>query len=86
MDRFIVSNKTDCGTLIISVKMTIEDLEHIFGTQIEEGTEKLYFMLKDGDAMTIIERHPSNDLASLLPMLDSFHYAGSGAGMPRFTK
>jgi hypothetical protein len=66
--------------------MTIEDLEHIFQNQIEEGTEKLYFMLRDGDAMTVIERHPAEDLAGLLPMLDCFHYAGSGAGMPRFTK
>ena len=66
--------------------MTLEDLEHIFQNQIAEGTEKLYFMLKDGDAMSIIERHPAGDLAGLLPMLDSFHYTGSGAGMPRFTK
>jgi len=66
--------------------MTIEDLEFIFQNQIEEGTERLYFMLKDGDAMTVIERHPADDLAGLLPMLDSFHYNGSGAGMPRFTK
>ena len=66
--------------------MTLEDLEHIFQNQIEEGSEKLYFMLKDGDAMPIIERHPTDDLAGLLPMLDSFQYAGSGAGMPRFTK
>jgi len=66
--------------------MTIEDLEHVFQNQIEEGTTKLYFMLKDGNAMPIIDRHPSDDLAGLLPMLDSFHYAGSGAGMPRFTK
>jgi hypothetical protein len=66
--------------------MTIEDLEHIFQNQIDEGTEKLYFMLKDGDAMPIIERHPAEDLAGLLPMLDSFHYAGSAAGMPRFRK
>ena len=66
--------------------MTIEDLEHIFQNQIEEGTEKLYFMLKDGDAMSIIERHPAEDLAGLLPMLGHFQYAGSGAGMPRFKK
>ena len=66
--------------------MTIEDLEHIFDHQIEAGTEKLYFMLKDGDAMSIIERHPAEDLAGLLPMLGHFQYAGSGAGMPRFTK
>ena len=66
--------------------MTIEDLEYIFQNQIEEGTEKLYFMLVDQGKMPIIDRHSSNDLASLLPMLDSFHYAGSAAGMPRFTK
>jgi len=66
--------------------MTLEDLEFIFQNQIEEGTEKLYFMLKDGDAMTVIERHPAEDLAELLPMLSSFEYAGSDAGMPRFRK
>ena len=65
--------------------MTIEDLEHIFQNQIEEGSEKLYFMLKDGDAMPIIERHPTDDLAGLLPMLDSFQYTGNTV-MPRFTK
>ena len=65
--------------------MTLEDLEHIFQNQIEEGSEKLYFMLKDGDAMSIIERHPADDLAGLLPMLDSFQYTGNTV-MPRFTK
>jgi hypothetical protein len=72
--------------------MTLEDLEYIFQNQIEEGTEKLYFMLIDDvdpvtDKQTIvIERHPADDLEGLLPMLSSFEYAGSGAGMPRFTK
>ena len=66
--------------------MTLEDLEHIFDRQIEDGTEKLYFMLADGDAMPVVQRHPADDLAGLLPMLDSFQYAGSGAGMPRFRK
>ena len=72
--------------------MTIEDLEHIFQNQIEEGTTKLYFMLIDDvdpvtDKQTMtITRHPADDLAGLLPMLDCFQYAGSGAGMPRFTK
>jgi hypothetical protein len=66
--------------------MTIEDLEHIFQNQIEEGTTKLYFMLVDQGKMPIIKRHPSDDLVGLLPMLDCFHYAGSGAGMPRFQK
>ena len=66
--------------------MTLEDLQHIFDRQIEEGTEKLYFMLVDGDRLPVVERHPAEDLAGLLPMLDCFQYAGSGAGMPRFTK
>jgi hypothetical protein len=66
--------------------MTLEDLEYIFDRQIEEGTERLYFMLVDGDRMPMIERHPADDLAGLLPMLSSFEYAGSSAGMPRFTK
>jgi len=65
--------------------MTLEDLEHIFEYQIEEGTTSLYFMLHDGDAMPIIERHASNDLAGLLPMLSHFAYAGNES-MPRFTK
>jgi hypothetical protein len=66
--------------------MTLEDLQYIFDRQIEEGTEKLYFMLVDGDRLPMVQRHPSTDLAGLLPMLSSFEYAGSGAGMPRFTK
>ena len=66
--------------------MTLEDLEHIFQNQIEEGTEMLYFMLVDGIAMPMIERHPADDLAGLLPMLSSFEYAGGTANMPRFRK
>ena len=67
--------------------MTIEDLEYIFQNQIEEGTTKLYFMLVDQGKMPIIERHPSDDLAGLLPMLDSFQYDGKGGiNMPRFVK
>ena len=66
--------------------MTIEDLEFIFQNQIEEGTERLYFMLVDGDRMPVVQRHSAEDIEGLLPMLSSFEYAGSGAGMPRFTK
>jgi len=65
--------------------MTLEDLQHIFQKQIAEGTEKLYFMLVDGDAMPVIERHPAEDLAGLLPMLDNFQYTGHNV-MPRFQK
>ena len=65
--------------------MTIEDLEHIFQKQIAEGTEKLYFMLTDGARLPLIQRHPADDLAGLLPMLDSFQYTGHTL-MPRFTK
>jgi len=65
--------------------MTLEDLQHIFDRQIEQGTEKLYFMLVDGDAMPVVERHPAHDLEGLLPMLSSFEYAGNEV-MPRFRK
>jgi hypothetical protein len=65
--------------------MTIGDLEYIFEYQIEEGTERLYFMLVDGDRLPVIQRHPSNDLVGLLPMLSHFQYAGNET-MPRFTK
>jgi len=46
---------------------------------------KLWFMLRDGDHQ-MIERHPADDLAGLLPMLDSFRYAGSIDNVPRFVK
>jgi hypothetical protein len=65
--------------------MILEDLEYIFKPQIEEGTTKLYFMLID-DNHKVIERHPVDDLAGLVPTLDNFQYAGTEAGMPRFTK
>jgi hypothetical protein len=65
--------------------MNLEDLRHIFEYQIEEGTEKLYFMLTDGDGHPLIQRHPAEDLAGLLPMLDSFQYTGHNV-MPRFKK
>jgi len=66
--------------------MTLDDLQHIFDHQIEAGTERLYFMMVDGDRLPVVERHPAEDLAGLLPMLDSFYYADSDAGMPRFQK
>jgi len=68
--------------------MTVEDLEYIFQPQIEQclATDTLlWFMLRDGDHQ-MIERHPADDLESLLPMLDSFQYAGSIDNVPRFTK
>ena len=65
--------------------MTIEDLEYIFDHQISEGTEKLYFMLVDGDRLPVVERHPANDLEGLLPVLCHFQYNGNQV-MPRFVK
>ena len=71
--------------------MTIEDLQHIFQPQIDEGTTKLYYMLVDtfmpesGITGTVM-RHDANNLESLLPMLDCFQYAGTRARMPRFRK
>lgn len=68
--------------------MTIEDLQHIFQPQIEQclATDtKLWFMLRDGDHL-MIKRHAADDLESLLPMLDSFQYAGSIDNIPRFAR
>jgi hypothetical protein len=65
--------------------MILEDLEHIFKPQIDEGTTSLYFMLIDGD-YKLIQRHKSTDLETLLPMLDSYQYAGTEARLPRFMK
>lgn len=65
--------------------MILEDLQHIFRWQIREGTDLLYFMLVDGGTK-IIERHPVEDMATLLPMLSSFQYAGTQARVPRFAK
>lgn len=65
--------------------MILEDLEHIFKNQINEGTTSLYYMLIDGDHK-LIQRHPADNIDALLPMLDSFQYSGTEARMPRFTK
>lgn len=65
--------------------MILEDLEHIFKNQVNEGTTSLYFMLIDGEHK-LIERHPANDIATLLPMLDSFQYNSTVERIPRFTK
>lgn len=65
--------------------MLIEDLHHIFKNQIDAKEKLLYFMLIDND-YKVIERHPMDDLAGLLPMLSCFTYSGADAGMPRFKK
>jgi hypothetical protein len=65
--------------------MTLEDLQYIFKDQIEEGTEKLYFMLVENN-LQLINRHPADDLAGLLPMLDNFQYASTEGRCPRFYK
>lgn len=65
--------------------MTLEDLQYIFKPQIDEGTEKLYFMLED-NGHKVIERHPVADIESLLPMLSCFEYHAREARMPRFVK
>ena len=65
--------------------MILEDVEHIFKPQIDEGTDKLYFMLIDGEDK-FIQRHTANDIASLLPMLAAFQYTGTQDRIPRFSK
>jgi len=65
--------------------MILEDLEYIFKPQVDEGTTKLYFMLVDGEHK-VMERHATSDIKSLVPMLDSFQYAGIENRIPRFVK
>jgi hypothetical protein len=65
--------------------MILEDLEYIFKNQVNEGTDSLYFMLIDGDHK-LIQRHPADNIDTLLPMLDSFQYSGTVERLPRFTK
>jgi hypothetical protein len=65
--------------------MIKEDLEHIFKHQIDEGTTMLYFMLVENN-LQLINRHPANDLAGLLPLLDNFEYHGTEGRCPRFYK
>jgi hypothetical protein len=66
--------------------MNIQDLQHIFRPQIQEGTKKLYFMLIEGSHVQI-ERHPVNQLEELVPMLSNFQFEGYKPGnMARFVK
>ena len=65
--------------------MILEDVEYIFKRQVNEGTTKLYFMLVDGEHK-VMERHNASDIGSLVPMLDSFQYAGIENRIPRFVK
>ena len=70
--------------------MNIEDLQHIFKTQIDNIEElskpvPLYFILMNGEQAQI-QRHDHTELESLLPMLDSFQYAGNNGNIPRFAK
>lgn len=64
--------------------MTLDDLAYIFKPQVDEGTDKFYCMLVDGE-YKVIERYPVTDMESLLPMLSCFEYRGA-ARMPRFAK
>ena len=64
--------------------MLLADLEYIFASQIEAGSDSLYFMLMQ-DERNLIQRHPANKMEELLPMLSAFEYAGSYL-MPRFVK
>ena len=65
--------------------MLKEDLRQIFKKQMDEGTTKLYFILIDGD-YKVLERHPLNEMESLLPLLSAFQYVGFKDTVPRFSK
>lgn len=66
--------------------MNIDDLNYIFDSQIKEGTDKLYFMLVDGDNTPLVSRCLVSELETMLPMFDSFQYAGVSGTIPRFVK
>ena len=61
------------------------DLEYIFKPQIDEGTDKLYFMLIE-DNLQLIHHHTADELAGLLLLLDNFQYKGTDGRIPRFVK
>jgi len=61
------------------------DLEYIFKSQIDEGTDKLCFMLIE-DNLQLIHRHPATELAGLLLLLDNFQYKDTDGRIPRFVK
>ena len=63
--------------------MILKELQYIFKPQVDEGSTKLYFMLVDGEHK-VMERHDASDIESLVPMLDSFQYAGTEARIPKF--
>lgn len=65
--------------------MNKQDIEHIFQTQINLGTDKIWFMLCDGD-YKVIERHNVDDIENLVFTLDNFQYSGNDNNMPRFVK
>ena len=65
--------------------MTLEDLQYIFQPQIDEGTDKLYFMLIE-DNLQLIHRHLTDELSGLLLLLDNFQYQGTDGRIPRFVK
>ena len=70
--------------------MTVEDLEHIFQDQLAHDYPWVFCMIADSaskrDIKLQVIKHARADLAGLLPMLDSFRYAGLSSKMPRFER
>jgi hypothetical protein len=64
--------------------MTLEDLQYIFKEQLKYKAD-LFFMLEEG-AYVVIKRHPVDDLAGLLSMLDNFAHSGNNGQIPQFVK
>lgn len=66
--------------------MTLDDLEHIFKPQLEQGgSAPLFWMIQEGNTK-IIERGDRLALDDLAVGLGAFTYNGTIAGMPRFVK
>jgi hypothetical protein len=65
--------------------MLLEDIDYLFKQQIDDGEQRLYFMLIDGD-YKLIERHPVERRDELAATLDSFVFDGYSGKLPRFRK
>jgi hypothetical protein len=63
--------------------MVKEDLEFLFKNQLNDHL--VHFIVKDDDSKPITVTHPTNELETLLPMLNHFIYDGD-ITIPTFIK
>lgn len=66
--------------------MKLEDLQYIFKEQLEQQSDvNLFYMIEEKQYKAVL-RHPVDDLAGLLPMLDNFVFTSYHGRIPRFAK